>query len=187
MKTLFTILTLTLVFSNLSAREGIRWVSLDEAQARQKISPRKVLIFVYADWCHNCQNMETTTFTNEDVVAYINQHFYAVKFNADARDSIRFFGRYYINPKPGDPQSKHQFAVALAAKDGTLGFPTYVYFDESFRRITTPIRGYKDISSIEKDLRFIGEGHYKKTSIDGYSKGFISLFDSGVEAKSFSY
>lgn len=186
MKTLIFFLTGLLLCGSLFAQDGIRWLSIDEAVNMQKVQPKKVLIFVYTGWCHNCQNMESTTLTNPDIAAYINQHYYAVRFDADSKEPVRFYGRYYIHPNPADAQAKHQFAVALAAKDGTIGFPAYVYFDEDFRRITTPIRGYKDVSALELDLKFIAGGHYKKTSLEAFGKSFVSTFDP-VVSKSFNY
>ena len=38
---------------------------------------------IYTDWCGPCKLMDKNTFQNPDVAQYLNNNFYAVKFNAE--------------------------------------------------------------------------------------------------------
>src|SRR5690606_20911058 len=74
---------------------AINWLTIDEVQVAMKKQPKKVYMDVYTDWCGWCKVMDRKTFSNKDVIKYMNKHFYAVKFNAERQDSIRFLGKWY--------------------------------------------------------------------------------------------
>ena len=66
----------------LTAQE-IAWMSMDQALLAQQKTPKKIFMDVYTTWCGPCKLLDKNTFSNPDVIAYINEHFYPVKFNAD--------------------------------------------------------------------------------------------------------
>src|SRR5690606_4382796 len=66
----------------------INWVSIEEAERLTKEAPRKIFVDVYTDWCGWCKRMDATTFTDEAVVDYVNEHYYAVKLNAESKENI---------------------------------------------------------------------------------------------------
>ena len=60
-----------------------------------------------------CKLLDKKTFSNPDVINYINAHFYAVKFNAEGTEEIQYYDRVFTNPNH-NPQRKgrnatHQF------------------------------------------------------------------------------
>ena len=44
--------------------------------------------------------MDATTFADPNIVAYMNQNFYAVKFDAETRDTIVFNNHTFVNTDP---------------------------------------------------------------------------------------
>ena len=76
--------------TKLEDNKEIKWISFLDAVALNKKQPKKMIIDVYTDWCGWCKTMDRTTFKNKDVVHYINQYFYAVKFDAESKDTIKF-------------------------------------------------------------------------------------------------
>jgi uncharacterized protein YyaL (SSP411 family) len=58
-------------------------MSFPEALEAQKKEPKKIFMDVYANWCGPCKLLEKRTFSNEDLIAYVNENFYAVKFNGE--------------------------------------------------------------------------------------------------------
>src|SRR5699024_2564957 len=74
------------------AQEQIHWMSMNEALAAQKKEPKKIIMDAYTVWCGPCKMMAKKTFQNPDLVAYVNEHFYAVKFNAEGRGKINYKG-----------------------------------------------------------------------------------------------
>jgi len=82
------ILTVLLVAGSLSVdAQSINWVSMDEALELQQKTPRKILIDMYTSWCGPCKMLDRNTFTNKDLIAFVNEHYYAVKFNAEGNET----------------------------------------------------------------------------------------------------
>ncbi|MEQ9442855.1 MAG: thioredoxin family protein [Cyclobacteriaceae bacterium] len=116
----------------------INWLTIEEAQELSKDNPRKVIMDVYTDWCGWCKKMDKTTFSDEKVVEYVNEHFYAVKLKADSNDKVNFKGQEFTNA---------EFARALRV----TGYPTVVFFDEALARIT-PVSGFRPAEDFLKLL-----------------------------------
>lgn len=147
----------------------INWISLDEVQQRMKTAPRKVYIDVYTPWCGWCKVMDQKTFSNPNVIKYINEHYYAVKFNAEQTDSVHFMGEHY-----GMEGRTNQFAVQLLR--GQLSYPTTVIMEENFQNPQL-IPGYQDVKNIEPILKYLAENHYRTTPFDQYMKSFAASWE----------
>jgi thiol:disulfide interchange protein len=61
-----------------TAQKGIQWISLEEAEAKMKVEPKKVYIDLFTDWCYWCKVMDKKTFTNPSVIDYRNQRLYPI-------------------------------------------------------------------------------------------------------------
>lgn len=164
----------------LTAQEKVHWMSMNEALEAQKKAPKKILMDAYTDWCPPCKMMDEKTYQNPDVVAYVNAHFYPVKFNAEGREKIRYQGQSFTNPKY-DPKRKgkrnHQHALARALK--ISAYPTTVFFDED-AEVITAIRGYRKAQDFEIYLKMTAENAYKeinsKEEWQDYQKDFEATF-----------
>src|SRR6187431_1530392 len=93
---LFVVL-ITFSFKSFSqaSPEGIKWLSISEAEKLAKDEPRKIIVDIYTDWCGWCKRMDNSTYKDPKVVEYINKNFYAVKFNAETKNEITFQGKTY--------------------------------------------------------------------------------------------
>ena len=143
----------------------IHWVSFEEVQVLMKESPKKIIVDVYTDWCGPCKLMMKNTFTNPKIIEYINENYYAVKWNAECADTIRFNGKTYTNPGYNPNRkgrnSTHDLTKAIAAVNGRLAYPTTLYIDEEWNFITG-IQGYLEPKKIEPILHFIHTKEYAK-------------------------
>ena len=110
-------------------KQSINWLTIEEAQALSEKEPRKIIMDVYTDWCGWCKKMDKTTFANEEVAQYVNENFYAVKLKADSQDKVTFKGKEF---------AKGELAQAFRV----TGYPTIVFFDESFSKFQ-PVSGYR--------------------------------------------
>ena len=89
MKVNMLILILSLVCISIDAKaQEINWLTLDEALALQKKSPRKIMMDVYTNWCGPCKMLDKNTFKNKDVIDYVNKYYYAVKFNGEGNEVV---------------------------------------------------------------------------------------------------
>ena len=161
----------TLIYAQVNQ---IDWITWDDVEAKMEKEPRKVLVDVYTDWCGPCKMMNNTTFSDPKVVKYINENYYAIKFNAEGPKDVTFKGTTYKNatydPKKTGRNGTHDLTRAIAPVNGSIAYPTIVYMDENFG-ILSPVQGYYQPEQIMPILTFFGEDVYKDKSFEDYTKG----------------
>ena len=159
-QTLLVALFIVLV-SPLYAQDEIRWMSMNEALEAQKKVPKKIIMDVYTSWCGPCKLLDKNTFGNKDVIKFVNNNYYPVKFNAEGTESITYQDFTYTNPNYQEGRkgrnSQHLLANALKIS----GYPTIVFFKENGDLIQ-PIVGYKTPEQIEIFLKMIANDDYLK-------------------------
>jgi thioredoxin-related protein len=150
----------------------IDWISLDEAQERQKLVAKPMMLFFYTDWCKFCKEMDKTTFSNEQIGAYINQHFYSVRINAEGMDTITWNDTIYTNP--GDKErSTHDLARALLGH--RLTYPTTMFLNQQYQfRFVVP--GLVDIVKFEPMLVYVLEQVFLTENYEPFETSFIRTF-----------
>lgn len=143
----------------------VDWLTLDEALERNEKEPKKIFIDLYTNWCGWCKRMDATTFEDPKVVAYMNQHYYCVKLNAETKDTLTFRNRkYFFKPE----YKANEFAVLLLK--GQMSYPTAVYMEADLDLIT-PVAGYQTPEQMLPILKYIGDDVYLSKSWEEYSAG----------------
>lgn len=143
----------------------IEWLSWEEAMSRMESQPKKIFVDVYTDWCGWCKRMDASTFVDPAVVKQMNEHFYAVKLDAEQKEEILYDNHTFTYRSDIGRRGVHELAVALL--DNRMSYPSFVYLDENRNRITIS-PGYKEAPDMDLELQFIGEGHFKTTSFDEF-------------------
>lgn len=150
---------------------AIKWYSFEEAIKLNKEYPKKkIFVDVYTDWCGWCKRMDATTFSQPDIIEYMNANFYAVKLDAERKDSLIIDDKLFINPNPTGNRSTHQIAEMLL--NGRMSYPSYVFLDEMSRPITV-VPGFVEASAFEPILHYFAENEYFKKSWEAYQKDFV--------------
>lgn len=154
---------------------GINWMTIEEAMAAESKQPRKIMIDVYTKWCGPCKMMSQNTFTDADVVAYMNEHYYCVKFDAERADSCVFKGQTFKNPD-FDPAKTgrngvHQFARYI----NVSAYPTLVFLDETGGLIG-PVVGYKTPGDLELFVKFFVSDQYKQITTPEQWQAYMNAF-----------
>ncbi len=144
--------------------DKINWVSWEEAVELNKKDPKKMFIDVYTDWCGWCKKMDKSTFTDPEIVKYMNENFYAIKFNAEQKEDISWNGTTFKFVKSGR-RGAHELASALL--NGRLGYPSFVLLDEEFARIMIS-PGFKKPPQLQKELVFANKEIYKEQNWEDY-------------------
>lgn len=172
---------LILIFGVTSAfSQEIKWMTMNEALNAQKKEPKKIFMDAYTVWCGPCKMLDKNTFTNKDVIEYLNKYYYPVKFNAEGTEEVTYKGHTFTNPN-FDPKRKgrnstHEFARLLKI----TGYPSLVFFDEK-GAIIGPIPGYRNPHQLELFLKlFKGEDYKKITSPEAF-KAYSEAFENEFE------
>ncbi len=147
-------------------KEKINWMTVEEAQEKFMVSPKPIIIDLYTNWCYWCKVMDKKTYNNKNVISYINKHFYAVKINAETKETINWGNKNYfynLQNKMND--------FALYTTNGQLGFPTTIIFSQ-LQKEPAAIPGYMAPKEMESILKYFGEGFYKTQNYMEFSKTF---------------
>lgn len=172
MKKIFLFLFIAAVpflsFKRPNSATEIKWMTWKEMQEAQQKQPRKVFVDVYTDWCGWCKRMDATTFTNPEVVKFINDNYYAIKFDAETREVINFKGRDF-KYVPSGYRGYNELAAEIL--NGQLSYPTGVYLDEKMD-VIFPVPGYQDAKLFEQVIHFVHSNSYKTTNFEDFAKTF---------------
>ena len=162
------LITLSLFSASLCAQQ-IKWMSMQEALEAQEKKPKKIFMDVYTDWCGPCKTLDKKTLQNKDVVRFVNENFYAVKFNAEGNEEFNYQGSTYSNPNYQEGKrgrnSQHIFASSLKI----TGYPTMAFFDEKSGFIF-PLTGFYTAQELEIYLKMVESDDYREITTQ---KAFI--------------
>lgn len=164
----------------------VKWMTLQEAMAKVKTQPKPVIMDFYTDWCGWCKKMMQTTYANPSLAQYINTNFYAVKFNAEGKDTVEYLGEKYA-PLGTAPRSTHALAAKLLGNK--LMYPTTLFlnnYDKAKNEFTFSMlaNGYLDNVKLEPILIFMLENAFRNSSYDDFNAEFQrAFFDSTTDAK----
>lgn len=141
--------------SSLINKEKVHWLSIEEMEAKMVAEKRPILVDLYTNWCYWCKVMDKKTYSDSKVAAYINEHFYAVKINAESKEAIKWGNRTFSY---NEQNKVNDFALFVSPNE--LGFPTTAIFPE-LNLQPAAIPGYMTVKDIEPVLNYFGEGVYK--------------------------
>ncbi len=170
MKNILLLAFVLIGFTTTYAQNKINWMSMTEALAAQKEYPKKIFMDVYTNWCGPCKLLDKRTFHNKDVVKFINENYYAVKFNAEGTEEITYQDFTYTNPNYQEGRkgrnSQHFLAHALKIN----AYPSMVFFKENGDVIQT-IVGYKTPQELEIYLKMVANNDYLQlTDMESWQK-----------------
>lgn len=169
---LFLILAVCCSGVTIHAQNKIRWMTMEEALKKSEVKPRKIFIDVYTKWCGWCKKMEETTFSEDKIAKYINENFYAVKFDAEYKEKIIFDGQTYSFQK-AYPKGYHELAYELLG--GKLKLPSVIIIDEELK-VLQSIDGFMNCNELDMIAQYYASNSYKTINW----RAFIKSYESGI-------
>jgi len=149
-----------------TAHDKLAWMNMSELKQKMKSEPKPAIIDLYTNWCYWCNIMDKKTYNNPRVIAYINDHFYAVKLDAETKDTIHWKNNSY---NYNDNYKINDFTMYVTS--GQPGFPTTVILTDDHSDPIS-IQGFMEPREIEPILKYFGEGAYKTESFEVFKTTF---------------
>jgi thioredoxin-related protein len=128
-----------------SPANGIQWYSYAEGMAVSQSQNKKILINFWAEWCRYCRSMDTNTFADSSVVAYINRNFIPIRVNSD-----------------NEPKTANRYNVR--------GLPNTFFLSARGEKIANR-PGYIPPKEMLSILKYIASGSYEKMSFSKFMDG----------------
>jgi len=173
MKSIFLLFLVMGAIGGVQAQnKTIQWLDFETAIEKQQENPKKIFIDMYTDWCGWCKKMDKETFAHPDIAAYMQDHFYMVKFDAERSDTVIFMNRSFVNKNPGKSRSSHELAQALLK--GKMSYPSYVFMNEDLKIISV-VPGFFPPNSFEPVINYFGSGAFENQDWEKFSKGFKGM------------
>jgi thioredoxin-related protein len=147
----FTFITIIVLSFSPNTKDKINWITLQELEEQYTKTPKPILIDIYTTWCGWCKEMDRTTYKHDKLSTYINEHFYAIKFDAESKAPITLNNKIY---KYNKQYKTHDLAIYLT--NGQLSYPTTVFMGGTNTQ-PAPLPGYMKPKEMEAPLKFFGE------------------------------
>ena len=167
-KLFFLLLLASLSVSYTYGQNKVKWLTWEEAQNKSETIKKKVFVDVYTEWCGWCKKMDKATFQQDDIAAYLNEYYYAVKFDAESKKDIVMNGKVYKYVKSGK-RGYHQ--LALEIMKGKLSYPTIVFLDENLD-VLQPIPGYRGPKEFKMMMAYFAGDYFKSVPWKQYSMNY---------------
>ena len=120
---------------NPNQADRIEWHSWGEdALAKAQEQNKPVLLAISAVWCYWCHVMDETSYSDDDVASFINQHFVAVRIDSDHRPDIN--ARYNVGGWPT--------TAFLTGHGGFIGGATYLPPDQFLAMLAEVSEAYQE-------------------------------------------
>ena len=150
----------------------VNWLSIKEAQKKNKEVQKPFIIDIYTDWCGWCKHMMKTTYSNSGIANYINSNFYPVKFDAETKDTIEYNGKIY-KPTSKEPKTPHELAIKFLGT--SLSYPSTMFVTNNFE-YNLLSQGFIEDKKIEPLLIFMVENAWRNSVYDEFNKHFNRTF-----------
>ncbi len=134
-KRIVFILIGSLLFAQIGVCESINWNAYDEGIRKAKLENKKVFLHFRTDWCGYCNQMDNTTFKDQNVIQFLNAHYVSIKVDGDREKKI---GKAYK----------------------VTGYPDNRFLDEERKQVHR-LPGYLEPNPFLFFLEYVESGSYK--------------------------
>lgn len=88
--------------------------TFEEAEKLSRENPKPFVVFIHTSWCKYCKMMQNSTFKNEEIIKELNENFYFISFDAEAKNDITFNNHIFKFKPKGNDSGIHELAESLS-------------------------------------------------------------------------
>lgn len=135
----------------------VTWVKYDEGLEMAKETGKHIMVNFTTAWCGYCKKMKKETFSNPDVIKFLNENFICASVDGDSKNELDISG-YKITESN---LAKAEYRVT--------GYPTFWFLKSNGERIG-PAPGYKPTDQFMEILYYVKNDLYADMTFDDYIK-----------------
>ena len=131
------------------APEEIVWLNVKDAEKEKNDEKKHYFVDVYTEWCGWCKVMDRETFSQKEVIDFMNKNFHNIKFDAEQRETVVFNNKTYMWVNSGRNGIN---MLAMDLLNTELSYPSYVILDENKKPVEV-LKGYMEVSPFLQSLK----------------------------------
>ncbi len=135
--------------------DHLDWLAFDAAATKAQAQKKHMIVDIYTTWCGWCKIMERETYTNPQVVAYLNDNFILAKVNGESTAKLKWRGK---------DLTERQFAKAV----GVNGYPS-TYFFKPNAELLGGMSGFLMPPDFMIYAQYVATRWYEKGKIQAYA------------------
>ncbi|MDP3556547.1 MAG: thioredoxin family protein [Bacteroidota bacterium] len=113
----------------------IKLFQFEQIDSLMKVEKRKIVVFIYTDWCKYCATMKNTTFKNDSINEFLSKLFYFIDLNAEEKRDINFNKHTFKYKPTGVSTGINELAEQLGTVDGKISYPTLCFLNSEYEII----------------------------------------------------
>ena len=134
--------------------DSFNWVKLEKAQQAAVTDGKNIMVFVEAEWCGFCRQMENIVFPQAEIQKIIDEKYHPVTIDLDSRELVRF---------NGDEMTEREFARTM----NVSVTPTFLFINPEGEVLAHQV-GYNPADRFEALLLFIYSDQFGEISFEEY-------------------
>jgi thioredoxin-related protein len=132
----------------------VHWLTFDAAVEKAQKENKHLIVDIYTNWCGWCKVMDRQTYGNDEVAAYLNQHFALAKVNGESSSKLTWNGKTL---------TEREFARAVRV----TGYPA-TYFMKPNAELLGGVPGYIKSPDMMIYAKFISTKYYEKGTLQQF-------------------
>jgi thioredoxin-related protein len=137
-------------------KEGVKWLSLEEAETLNNTTPGNFLFFIYSENCSICHKVLSETLSDTSIIKLVNNNFYPVRF-ASGKPGEKFIASLLMNV------FQKQY------------FPTIIFMNSQMQP-TSSTSGFQTVEQLSLNLMYGSQTKYNESmTFDEFQKTWTEI------------
>jgi thioredoxin-related protein len=135
-------------------KDSFEWITLEVAQEAAVNDGKKIMVFIEAEWCGFCRQMEQNVFPEAKIQKIVDEMYHPVTIDLDSGNAVHFNGQQ---------MTEREFARAM----NVSATPTFLFINPGGDVLAHQV-GYNPADRFEALLLFIYADEFGEISFEEY-------------------